>query len=107
MGSSVISGADNTYVHAIADAYDTYMSLTGATEDSSTGLLKISQADYDNLESLFFEIGDTTYEFTANAQTWPRSVSLHSRQMYVRADRARAPHSSSTRTLAATRTAST
>ncbi|KAH8109660.1 acid protease [Phellopilus nigrolimitatus] len=57
-----------------SDAFSTYKSLTGATEDSTTGLLTISSAQYDKLESLFFSIGGTTFELTKNAQTWPRSL---------------------------------
>ena len=59
-----------------ADALATYQSLTGAVADSNTGLLKITTAQFESLESLFFNIGDSTYEFTPNAQIWPRSVSV-------------------------------
>ena len=58
----------------LTDALSAYQSATGAVSDSSTGLLKITQAQFDNLESLFFHIGDNTYEFTPNAQIWPRAV---------------------------------
>ena len=57
-----------------ADALATYQSLTGAVADSNTGLLKITTAQFESLESLFFNIGSTEYEFTANAQIWPRSL---------------------------------
>ncbi|KAL5507669.1 hypothetical protein ACEPAH_5287 [Sanghuangporus vaninii] len=63
-----------TLVLLATDAYNTYVSLTGATLDDSVGLLSISRSDYENLQSLFFNIGDQTYELTANAQTWPRSL---------------------------------
>lgn len=56
------------------DAYNAYVNATGAMLDSTTGLLKITPAQYANLESLFFTIGDSIYEFTANAQIWPRSL---------------------------------
>ncbi|TDL16261.1 hypothetical protein BD410DRAFT_642720 [Rickenella mellea] len=41
--------------------------------DQTTGLLTITQTQFNNLKSLFFEIGNVTYELTANAQIWPRS----------------------------------
>ncbi|PIL28539.1 transporter [Ganoderma sinense ZZ0214-1] len=56
------------------DAFNAYKSATGAQLDSTTGLLKISSSQYQNLQSLFFTIGGQTYEFTANAQIWPRSL---------------------------------
>ncbi|KAI5119243.1 hypothetical protein M0805_008794 [Coniferiporia weirii] len=56
------------------DAFDTFTSLTGATLDETTGLLVISSADYENLQSLFFNIGSASFEFTKNAQTWPRAL---------------------------------
>ena len=43
-------------------------------EDNNVGLLKLTQAQFDSLESLFFNIGDNTYELTPNAQIWPRSL---------------------------------
>ena len=49
-------------------AFNTYTSLTGATEDATTGLLTISQENYANLQSLFFNVGGKTFEFTKNAQ---------------------------------------
>ncbi|GJE97843.1 aspartic peptidase A1 [Phanerochaete sordida] len=57
------------------DAVQTYQSLTGAVlDDVNTGLLQITPAQFANLQSLFFHIGDTTFEFTPNAQLWPRSL---------------------------------
>ncbi|EGN98549.1 hypothetical protein SERLA73DRAFT_91976 [Serpula lacrymans var. lacrymans S7.3] len=57
-----------------SDAFSAYQQATGATEDQSTGLLTITESQYENLQSLFFDIGGVTYEFTANAQIWPRSL---------------------------------
>ncbi|KIJ33337.1 hypothetical protein M422DRAFT_264729 [Sphaerobolus stellatus SS14] len=39
-----------------------------AVLDSSTGLLRFTTAQFANLKSLFFTIGGTTFELTANAQ---------------------------------------
>ena len=55
--------------------YERYVKATGATLDDTTGLLRLSTADYDNLEDMTFTIGGVDYTFTANAQIWPRSVS--------------------------------
>jgi len=57
-----------------SDAFDKYQAATGGTLDSSTGLLKISSEQYNNLSSLYFQIGDVSYELTPNAQIWPRSL---------------------------------
>lgn len=57
-----------TLVMLATDAFDTYVSLTGATEDETTGLLSISAADYANLPSLFFNTAGTSFELTKNAQ---------------------------------------
>ncbi|KAI9441945.1 aspartic peptidase A1 [Lactarius psammicola] len=51
-----------------------YKAATGAVNDASTGLLRITSAQFANLQSLFFIIGGTAFEFTANAQIWPRSL---------------------------------
>lgn len=40
--------------------------------DQGTDLLSITPAQYQNLPSLFFDIGGTTYEITKNAQIYPR-----------------------------------
>ncbi|KAL5501258.1 hypothetical protein ACEPAH_9645 [Sanghuangporus vaninii] len=56
------------------DAFDTYTSLTGATIDNNVGLLSISSEGFSNLQSLFFNVGGTSFEFTPNAQLWPRAL---------------------------------
>ncbi|KAL1741011.1 acid protease [Schizophyllum fasciatum] len=56
------------------DAFQAYQKAAGASLDDSTGLLTITEAQYDSLKSLFFQIGDTTFEFTPNAQIWPRNL---------------------------------
>ena len=47
--------------------------MTGAIYDEQTGFLRITQAQYGNLQSLFFNIGGSQYELIANAQIWPRA----------------------------------
>lgn len=73
-GSSVLAqtagivDTGTTLVLLATDAFNTYMQLTGATLDQTTGLLTISQADYANLQSLMFNVGGTNLEFTADGQ---------------------------------------
>jgi hypothetical protein len=61
-------------VSGLADAFQTYQSLTGGTLDSATTLLSITSDQYANLLPLTFEIGGIPYELTPNAQIWPRSL---------------------------------
>ena len=58
------------------DAFSKYKSATGATADSATGLLKITSAQYANLQNLVFTIGGTTFTLTPNAQIWPVSINI-------------------------------
>ena len=44
--------------------------------DENTELLNITSAQYDNLSSLFLDIGGTTYEITKDAQIFPRWMNL-------------------------------
>ncbi|KIP11109.1 hypothetical protein PHLGIDRAFT_114776 [Phlebiopsis gigantea 11061_1 CR5-6] len=56
------------------DAFQKYQTATGAVLDNNTGLLSLTLAQFVNLKSLFFVIGGVTFEFTANAQIWPRAL---------------------------------
>ncbi|KAI0789828.1 acid protease [Abortiporus biennis] len=56
------------------DAFQKYERLTGAKLDRTTGLLTITEAQFEKLQSLFFNIGGVNYELTPNAQIWPRSL---------------------------------
>ncbi|KAI0785358.1 aspartic peptidase A1 [Irpex lacteus] len=56
------------------DALAKYTSITGAVLDEDVGLLKLSASQFASLQSLFFVINGVTFEFTANAQIWPRSL---------------------------------
>ena len=40
--------------------------------DNSTHLIRITNAQYKNLQSLYFVIGGKTFELTPNAQIWHR-----------------------------------
>lgn len=60
------------------DAYNAYAKATGGVFDEGTGLLSITLEQYQNLQSLYFEIGGFTYEITANAQILPRVLNVAS-----------------------------
>lgn len=72
--SAGIVDTGTTLLLLSTSAYTRYRTATGATPDSATGLLTISSANYAKLQSLYFKIGGTSFELTANAQTWPRSL---------------------------------
>ncbi|OAX41801.1 acid protease [Rhizopogon vinicolor AM-OR11-026] len=55
-----------------SDAFTTYQSETGAVLDETTGLLKITSDQYNNLKPLIFTIGGTAFTLNPNAQIWPR-----------------------------------
>ena len=57
-----------------ADAFNLYKYATGAVLDATTGLPRITSAQFGNLKSLFFIIGGRAFEFITNAQIWPRSL---------------------------------
>jgi cathepsin E len=63
-----------TLVLLASDAFAKYQTATGAVLDDNTGLLTITATQFKNLQSLFFTAGGHTFELTANAQIWPRSL---------------------------------
>jgi len=73
-GSAGIVDTGTTLLLIATDAFKKYQQATGGVLDSTTGLLSITEAQYEQLQSMFFKIGDVTYEFTANAQIWPRAL---------------------------------
>ncbi|EIN04215.1 family A1 protease [Punctularia strigosozonata HHB-11173 SS5] len=66
-----------TLVYLATDAFDKYKSATGAKLDSTTGLLRITTAQYNDLSDLVFTIGGKKYTLTPNAQIWPRSLNSY------------------------------
>ncbi|KAJ7626985.1 aspartic peptidase domain-containing protein [Roridomyces roridus] len=52
--------------------FNAYVKATGAVLDQTTGLLQLTPTQFSILESLFFEIDGVSFEFTPNAQLWPR-----------------------------------
>ncbi|EPQ54402.1 acid protease [Gloeophyllum trabeum ATCC 11539] len=79
-GTSLLSGASGivdtgtTLLLIATDAFQAYQKATGATLDQSTGLLTLSESQFNNLQSLYFNLGGTTFELTPNAQIWPRNL---------------------------------
>ncbi|KAI0632318.1 acid protease [Trametes polyzona] len=73
-GSAGIVDTGTTLLLLATDAFQAYQRATGATLDDATGLLTLTEAQFARLESLFFAIGGTTFELTANAQIWPRAL---------------------------------
>ncbi|KZT32608.1 aspartic peptidase A1 [Sistotremastrum suecicum HHB10207 ss-3] len=63
-----------TLILLATNAFELYKLRTGATEDSSTGLLKISNDNLGRLKNLNFHIQGVTFELTPNAQLFPHSL---------------------------------
>ncbi|EIN11545.1 acid protease [Punctularia strigosozonata HHB-11173 SS5] len=63
-----------TLVLIATDAFNTYTTATGATLDENTGLLRITPAQFANLQPLDFNIGGETFTLTPNAQAFPRAL---------------------------------
>ncbi|KAJ7484539.1 acid protease, partial [Mycena latifolia] len=57
-------------------SFAAYQRATGAVfaGDTQNGLLQITPAQFENLESLFFTINGVTYEFPPSAQVWPQAL---------------------------------
>jgi saccharopepsin len=56
------------------DAFDAYKSATGAVLDSQTGLLRLTQAQYANLQNFVVHVGSASYTLIPNAQRVPASL---------------------------------
>ncbi|EIW52038.1 family A1 protease [Trametes versicolor FP-101664 SS1] len=69
-----ITDTGTTLLLIASDAFATYQSLTGGVLDPATGLLTITPDQFANLQSVFFNIGENSFEFTPNAQIWPRAL---------------------------------
>ncbi|KAL1747026.1 aspartic peptidase domain-containing protein [Schizophyllum fasciatum] len=69
-----ITDTGTTLLYLASDAFEAYQKATGGKPDNSVGLLSITNDQFEKLESLFFTIGEDTWEFTANAQIWPRAL---------------------------------
>ncbi|KAI0333909.1 aspartic peptidase A1 [Cubamyces sp. BRFM 1775] len=75
LGSSPgIFDTRTTLILLATDVLTNYIGLVGAEFDETTNFFRITPAQYTNLQSLFFTIDNVIYEFTANAQIWPRNL---------------------------------
>lgn len=72
--SAGIVDTGTTLTLLASDAFAAYQKATGATMDDATGLLKLSREQFLTLEPLLFQIGDTIFELTADAQAWPQHL---------------------------------
>jgi len=63
-----------TLILIATNGFNKYRTATGAVEDATTGLLKVTTAQFNALQSLFFVAAGATFELTANAQLFPRSL---------------------------------
>ncbi|KAG6877473.1 hypothetical protein C0992_009901 [Termitomyces sp. T32_za158] len=63
-----------TFLLLASDAFARYVLATGAVPDCATGMLRLTSTQFANLQSLFFSINGVVFEFTANAQAWPRTL---------------------------------
>ena len=55
--SAGVVDTGTTLILLESEAYQTYMTLTGAVQDEATGLLSIAPEQFQSLKSLFFNIG--------------------------------------------------
>jgi cathepsin E len=53
----IITCIGTTLVLLASDAITRYRSATGAVQDNTTGLLRLTTAQFNNLQSLFFTAG--------------------------------------------------
>ncbi|TFY78615.1 hypothetical protein EWM64_g5399 [Hericium alpestre] len=74
LDSSGIVDTGTTLILLATDAFQAYQKATGAKLDQSTGLLTVTESQFNNLQSLFFTVGGVSYELTPNAQIWPRAL---------------------------------
>ncbi|KZV75451.1 family A1 protease [Peniophora sp. CONT] len=83
-GSSLILNSSAGFVdtgttinHLATDIYHEYAMKTGGIRDEATGMLIITEEQYEELESMYFIINGTTFELTPDAQLWPRTLNTN------------------------------
>lgn len=57
-----------------SDTFSKYQAATGATMNSTVGLLQITAAQYAALQQLNFVVGGRTFALSPNAQIFPRAL---------------------------------
>ncbi|KAJ7741276.1 acid protease [Mycena metata] len=69
-----ISDTGTTLCMLPSSVFKAYQKKTGAVLDNATGLLTVTEDQYNSMKSMIFTIGDVDFELTANGQIWPRSM---------------------------------
>ncbi|KAG9323032.1 hypothetical protein KVV02_001687, partial [Mortierella alpina] len=69
-----IVDSGTTLLLLASDAYERFVTATGAVHDQTTGLLSLTPSQFDNLRPLLFHINGKAFEMTPNALIWPRSL---------------------------------
>lgn len=65
------------YADQVLAGFSAYERATGAKLDETTGLLLISQANFNKLGTLNFNIGGVAFGLTPNAQLFPRALNTY------------------------------
>jgi cathepsin E len=63
-----------TLILLSTNGFNAYQKATDSVLDETTGLLRITAAQFADLPSLSFITGGATFTLTANAQIWPRAL---------------------------------
>ncbi|CUA74051.1 Polyporopepsin [Rhizoctonia solani] len=70
-----IVDSGESFIRIRPEAFQAYArSIPGSQIDDTTGLLKIPPGCLRSMQSMFFIIGGSRYEFTPGAQLWPRTL---------------------------------
>ncbi|KAF8330515.1 aspartic peptidase A1 [Amanita rubescens] len=78
MGNSAgIVDTGTTLILLATDAWYRYGNATGATFNSTVGLLEITAAQYEALQPLTFTINGKNFTLTPDAQVWPRALNTN------------------------------
>lgn len=73
-GTPGIMDTGTTLILLAPESFEKYQQLTGAVLDDVTGLLRVDS--FDSLQSLFFNIGGTEFEFIPDAQVFPPQLNV-------------------------------
>ncbi|KAJ7451644.1 acid protease [Mycena latifolia] len=69
-----IADTGTTLVMLPSSVFQAYQKATGAVLDPSSQLLTVTEDQYNNMQSMIFNIGGVKHELCKNAQIWPRSM---------------------------------
>lgn len=71
---SGIVDTGTTLLLLTTNSFNAYIRATGGVLDNNVGLFRITQAQFNALQNLNFNIGGTTFSLTPNAQIFPRAL---------------------------------